>query len=368
MMSSVRLTVVTTWYPSREDPVEGVFVARHVEALRRDHDVAVVHLAARPGTAEDPAVQRVVVDRRRPASLLTGLRAVREHLAGADALHTHVFSTLVLLSPLLLRRGAGRAPWLHSEHWSGVSDPVSGGPVWRRLAAARRLLGGPDAATAVSGYLAEAVRAARRDRTCHVVPNVVPAPARVRPRRRGEGLRLLSVGNLREVKDPLLAVATLAELRARGHDATLRWVGDGPLRAAVEQRARSLGVAEHLTLRGRLAPAAFAGEWPACDVFLLPSRYETFCVAGAEALAHGRPAVLGARGGARDFAGPGTHLVGERAVGAWADAVEAAAAGDVPAERIAAPVAARFSTGAVADAFGPVLRGVAARSTRRAPS
>ena len=176
------------------------------------------------------------------------------------------------------------------------------------------------------------------------------------------------MGNLREVKDPLLAVATLAELRARGHDATLRWVGDGPLRAAVEDRARRLGVAEHLVLRGRLAPAAFADEWPACDVFLLPSRHETFCVAGAEALAHGRPAVLGARGGARDFAGPGTHLVAPRTVGAWADAVEAAAAGEVPAQDIAAPVAARFSPAAVAAAFDPALRGVAARSTGRAPS
>lgn len=361
MMVRVRIVVVTTWYPSREDPVEGVFVQRHVEALRRDHVVDVVHLAARPGTALGPGVDRITVDRRRPASLVPALRRLRGHLAGADLLHTHVFSTLLLLAPLrLLPR---RVPWVHSEHWSGVSDPVSGGEVWRRLAGARRLLAGPDVVTAVSEYLAGSVRPFRADRTCHVVPNVVPVPATVTARGGGGALRLLSVGNLRPVKDPELAVAVLAGLRGRGHDATLVWVGDGPLRTAVERRARELGVEDALTLRGRLAPPDFAGEWSACDVFLLPSRYETFCVAGAEALGHGRPAVLGARGGARDFAGAGTHLVGVRGTGAWVAAVEAALADPASAEEIAAPVRARFSPAAVADAFAPALAAALAART-----
>jgi len=349
----VRIAAVTTWYPGPADPVEGLFVARHVAALRRDHDVRVLHLASRPAP-DEPGVRHLVVDRRDPRSLLRAARAVARFAAGADLLHTHAFSTLLLVPPARLPAvAARRVPWLHSEHWSGVSDPVSGGPVWARLAGARRLLDRPDAVTAVSSYLAGAVRPFRRDDRCHVVPNVVPAPAALTAPPGGAGLRLFAVGNLRPVKDPLLAVATVAELRRRGRDASLRWVGSGPLTAAVRQRAADLAVP--LDLLGRLPPEEFEPEWAGCDVFLLPSQHETFCVAGAEALVHGRPAVLGDRGGTTDFRGPGVALVGDRTPAAFADAVERVAAQRTRPDEIAAPVRAAYSADAVADAFAPVL-------------
>lgn len=349
----MRIAAVTTWYPSPADPVEGLFVARHVEALRRDHDVRVLHLGSRP-VADEPGVRHLVLDRRDPRSVLRAARAVARLAAGADVLHTHAFSTLLLVPPA--RR---RVPWLHSEHWSGVSDPVSGGPVWARLAGARRVLDRPDAVTAVSSYLADAVAPFRRDATCHVVPNVVPAPAALTPRPDAGTLRLFAVGNLRPVKDPLLAVETVAELRRRGRAASLRWVGAGPLAEAVRARAAALAVP--LELLGRIPPAEFEPEWAGCDVFLLPSEYETFCVAGAEALVHGRPAVLGNRGGMTDFTGPGVELVGERTAAAFADAVERAAARRTPAEEIAAPVRTAYSPAAVADAFAPVLAALTSR-------
>ena len=350
----MRIAAVTTWYPGPADPVEGLFVARHVAALRRDHDVRVLHLASRPAP-DEPGVRHLLVDRRDPRSLLRAARAVARAAAGADLLHTHAFSTLLLVPPARDRR----VPWLHSEHWSGVSDPVSGGPVWARLAGARRLLDRPDAVTAVSSYLADAVRPFRRDGRCAVVPNVVPAPVALTTAPGGARLRLFAVGNLRPVKDPLLAVAAVAELRRRGRDASLRWVGSGPLAQAVRARAAELGVP--LDLLGRVPPEEFEPEWAGCDVFLLPSEYETFCVAGAEALVHGRPAVLGNRGGMTDFRGPGVALVPDRTPTAYADAVERVAAAGTAPEEIAGPVRAVYSADAVADAFAPVLAAVTGR-------
>ncbi|WP_369051997.1 glycosyltransferase [Kineococcus terrestris] len=358
----MRVTLVTAWYPHAADPVEGVFVARHAAALGLDHDVRVLHLSSRPVPAHDPAhdpardprVRHVHLDRRSPASLARAQREVRAALRGADVLHTQVFPTLLALLPL---RPRPAVPWVHTEHWSGVSDPASAGPVWHRLAGLRRALDRPDAVVAVSGYLADAVRPFRRDGRVAVVGNVVPAPPLVPPAPEpGPVLRLLAVGNLRPVKDPLLAVEVVAELVRRGRDARLRWVGGGPLEAAVRERAAALGVTGRVELLGRRAPEEFAGEWAACDVFLLPSRHETFGVAGAEALAHGRPAVLGARGGAADLAGPGAHLVASRAVADWADAVQAAAAHPPDPALVAARVRARSSPAAVAAGFAAVHR------------
>jgi N-acetyl-alpha-D-glucosaminyl L-malate synthase BshA len=72
-------------------------------------------------------------------------------------------------------------------------------------------------------------------------------------------------------------------------------VGDGPVRAAIEQRAADYGLADEV---------AFAGEeqdlvpWlSAADLFLLPSAQESFGLAALEAMACGVPVVASRVGG-----------------------------------------------------------------------
>lgn len=360
----MRILVATTWFPTPGHPAVGAFVARDVAALAARHDVRVLHLVAPPlatglaGLDDDGSwervaldlpgiapvgvpVRRLVTDLKRPDHLVRAGRAIRGAARGADVLHTAVFSTLLGL--------AGRrveVPWVHTEHWHGVTSTAGDSPLVRAVTPPlRALLLRPDVVTAVSELATAPVRALRGARPTLVVPCIVAPAAPVPPRREaGDVLRLVAVGGLVAGKRPLLAVETLAALRERGRRAELTWVGDGPLRGAVEARAAELAVPVHLP--GELDASGVAAALARADVFVLPTRRETFGVAIAEALAHGRPVVVGIDGGFRDFVDPrvGAFVAGEDP-SAWADAVDdvLARTADLDADEIAATLGNRFT-------------------------
>ncbi|NLF04505.1 MAG: glycosyltransferase [Actinomycetales bacterium] len=375
----MRILVVTTWFPSPGHPAVGAFVARDVAALAARHDVRVLHLAS-PGFAQgsdddgpqvldfpgmDPVrvrVRRLVTDLRRPDHLARAGRTVVAAARGADVLHTAVFSTLL---PLAGRRVP--VPWVHTEHWHGVTS-TAGDSLGLRLVTPplRALLRRPDVVTAVSEVATAPVRELRGARPTLVVPCVVAPPAQVPPRRALDGgsapggdsrvaeemLRLVAVGGLVPGKRPLLAVETLAALRARGVAAELTWVGDGPLRAEVEARATALGVTIHLP--GALDAVGVSAELADADLFLLPTRRETFGVAIAEALAHGRPVVTGAEGGFREFADDGVSaFVDSSEPESWAAAVLDVLdrTRDRSAAQIAATLGDRFTSARVREGY-----------------
>jgi phosphatidylinositol alpha-1,6-mannosyltransferase len=78
-------------------------------------------------------------------------------------------------------------------------------------------------------------------------------------------------------------------------------VGDGEDRPRLEQLARDLAVSERTRfLRGLTQDQLFAC-YANCDVFALPSRGEGFGFVFLEAMAHGKPVIGGAHGGALDL-------------------------------------------------------------------
>jgi glycosyltransferase involved in cell wall biosynthesis len=226
----VRILVVTPWYPTAEAPQLGLFVAREAAALAEVHDVRVLHLDwTGPVHATTVAVdgvdaRRVVLRRSRPVDFARARRLVRRAAVDADVVHTHALTALI---PWLAGRPTTR-PWVHSEHWSALTAPETLGRGQRlALRALRPMLDRPDVVVAESERLAAAVRN-RRTGPVEIVPCVVPTAALVpRP---AAGLPLVAVGGLVDRKDPLLAVDVLALLCERGHDASLTWVGEGPLR------------------------------------------------------------------------------------------------------------------------------------------
>jgi len=314
----MKVLVVTTWLPTAPRPETGSFVVRDIEMLREDHDVEVLHLAATAEeTVVDFPVRTVRMSPRDPRSIARAGRAVAERMAHADLVHTMAASALLPFRTLAVER-----PWVHTEHWSALLAPATAPLVARAaLPLTRRLLARPDVVVAVGNDLAEAIRRVRTRPTV-VIPNAVEPPAELVERPRGDGLALIGVGGLIARKGPDLAVDTLAELRRRGVDARLVWVGDGPMRAVLETRARAAGVAAHVEWRGRVAPGDVHAHLAEADVFLLPTAMETFGVSIAEALVAGRPVVVGADGEQASFVTePDGILVADRSARAYADAV-----------------------------------------------
>ena len=99
---------------------------------------------------------------------------------------------------------------------------------------------------------------------------------------------VLFVGRLVAYK----GVSVLLEA-VQGLDAVALIVGDGPLRASLEARARELGGADCVRFLGSVNDAELAALYRACNVFVLPSisRQEAFGVVQLEAMAAGKPVV-----------------------------------------------------------------------------
>ncbi|WP_321490641.1 glycosyltransferase [uncultured Hyphomonas sp.] len=116
-------------------------------------------------------------------------------------------------------------------------------------------------------------------------------------------IRFLMVGRLIERKGFHIALAALARYsQASGRGIHVDIVGDGPMRAELEQLARDCRMDEAVTLHGAQSHTAIADFIRQCDVFIAPSMT---CAKGSqdgpvntlkEAMAIGRP-VIGTRHG-----------------------------------------------------------------------
>ena len=83
-------------------------------------------------------------------------------------------------------------------------------------------------------------------------------------------------------------------------DAMLVLVGDGEDRPRLEQLAREHGVSDRTRFLYGLTQDDLFACYAHCDVFALPSRGEGFGFVFLEAMAHGKPVIGGAHGGALD--------------------------------------------------------------------
>lgn len=367
----MRILAVTTWLPTPGSPSTGAFVVRDARAIAGlGHDVHLVHLVPPAQYAEGLAEQdtigglrvtRVPMGTNNPVQIARSGRLLRGMAEHADLVHTMAFSSL-----LPLATGRPNAPWVHTEHWSGLTAPQTLPTSWQKaLPVLKQVLRRPDVVTAVCDYLAAPIRQVRGAKLTTVVPCIVPVPEPVPPRPADDRrLRLVSIGGLIERKDPLLAVDTLAELLVRGRDARLTFVGQGPLEDDIRERARALDLTDRVRLTGSLDRDGVLDQLSRAHLFLGPTRGDNFFVSCAEALVAGRPVVVGSTGGQGEYIDPAVgETVPTQTAVAYADAVESVLerTRGLTAQQISDTVGQRFSVDAVAagyqDAYDRAGRG-----------
>ncbi len=87
--------------------------------------------------------------------------------------------------------------------------------------------------------------------------------------------------------------------RASVPNSYLVFAGDGPLRAALAERAKELGVADSVRFLGFVNQSALPPAYVGSDLLVLPSAHEPFGLVVNEAMLCGRPAVVSDVVGAR---------------------------------------------------------------------
>lgn len=207
-------------------------------------------------------------------------------IPGLDLVNVH-YAVPHAASAYLARQMLGRLRVVTSIHGTDVML-VGADPAYRAIT--RFTVLASDAIVAPSAYLRRAAheKLGLPEERVEVIPNFVDTDrfAPGAPRRGDGGPLLFHVSNLRPVKRPVDLAELVARLR-RDVPARMVIVGDGPERAALERRARELGVTAHLELLGQQCD--FVPRLQEADAFVMTSASESFGVAALEAMSAGVP-------------------------------------------------------------------------------
>ncbi len=348
----MRVAVVAEWYPSRADPVLGIWA--HKQALAARAQGADVRVLALRRPVPPLAVAR------RLAEVPPDLRSLRRW--GRDARES--------LRPTKIDGLEVRpVPWLGPPRpvsyggWGYWMSPPLGHALdrlsarWRfdvvhahclapaGHAAARWVLGrrgaGERPAFVVSGHGPDMIHVPETrvgKRACVVAlgaadvvianstwarrqcQEIAGGPLRVEVVHLGAELTAQHASENGDVR-----MVTVAHLVARKrHEVVLRAmalldparrpgylvIGDGPCREPLERLAQELGLADRVRFLGQLPNSEAVARAAGCDLFVMPGVEEPFGVAFVEAMAAGLPAIGGrGEGGPEDIAAAGEGMV-----------------------------------------------------------
>jgi len=223
-----------------------------------------------------------------------------------EAVHAHVgvvspFAFAAL--PVVLARGLPlvitvHCLWGYATPGFRLAQALTGWARW------------PAVLSAVSQVAAEPLRRiAGPGVPVDVVPNGIDAATwRVEPLPRDpDDVHLVAVMRLASRKRPVPLLRILRAVREQVPGRVrLRAdvAGDGPLRAAMERYLRRHGMDGWVRLRGRLTGDELRALYRRADVFVAPTRLESFGIAALEARTAGLPVVAMAGAGIREFVRP----------------------------------------------------------------
>ena len=285
----MRILLVSQMYPGDADPDLGAFVADlERELVARGHDLDRAVVSRRAGGRW----RHVVLAR-------DTFRAARRFRP--DVVYAHFLAPAGFFAAL-----ATRAPLVVTAHGQDVENAKANTLV---RAATRLVVRRASTVVAVSEWLRdrlESVVPAARGKTevidCGVdlalfTPRDQDA-ARAAVEWDPDGPAFLCVGSLTARKN----VLRLARAFERYGAGSLVFLGDGPLRGALEGRPG-------IRLAGAVAHERVPDWIAACDVLCQPSLVEPFGLATLEALASGRPVVATSVGGPAEFVPAGAGVL-----------------------------------------------------------
>lgn len=325
------------WYPDRRDPLKGIFIRRHAEAVAPLVDLAVLYVSADPDLVKvrheidviadengltvrvffkplsaPRQLSRVVNAWRYFRSARLGIRELRRRWGKPDIVHLHVNPPAGQVAAMKV--SFPRLPFFFSEHWSGYHSASGGYRGFSR----RRLTGWvvrrAQAVLPVSSDLQNKMESQGLKGNYVVIPNAVRTdnfqPAQTCAP--GDRFTFLHVSRLAPLKNVAGILRAAGALHREGYVFRLLIAGEGEdlpsLRKLAEEQFDD---ANMVRFTGSKDESGVADLMRSADCFVLFSDYENLPCVIAEAQACGLPVIATRVGGIPEQVGPGKGLLVE---------------------------------------------------------
>lgn len=308
--TKLKILFLPAWFPTRDNPLNGVYVKELAKAVSLYNDVIVLfcekaHQGAfskkRPAVSDqiEDGIRTIRIKHRR--HLMSKIRQLIElwHIFSAvrrlilegwkpDILHVHVYLAGI---PAIVLGRVYRIPVVITEHWSAfIQKALKKINIWE----ARFVMNRASIILPVSKALENAIISFGIKNRYKVVPNTLNTSIYLPPAMKETNRikkKILTVALLTPVKGLNFLILALAELRHKRQDFVLDIVGDGPKRKDYEALTQEKGLNDIITFHGLKTKTEVAEFMCHCDFYVQTSLYETFGVTFIEAMACGKPII-----------------------------------------------------------------------------
>jgi len=311
----IRVLFIPSWYPTRENPVSGIFIERQAIAVSKYCDVAVLHVNLcnenQINISHDKGFLEVIVNKKKKNKILNIINYIMGHFQGytiikksfgdLDLLHLHVVypaGIFIFLVNLFSNR-----PYIISEHSTAYLDQdgtfASYGLFKKSFI--RLIASNAKAIIIVSNFLKESLEKNNIISKFYIVPNIVELDNNISIERNSSIKKILHISLLKDSQKNVSGIIeAIKKLDSKRQDFELDIVGDGPDRNSLEKIARDFELLDKkIIFYGRVDN--INKYLASCDFLVVNSNFETFCVVAAEALAYGKPVVSTRCGGPEEF-------------------------------------------------------------------
>ena len=374
MKKRLRIFHVTHWYPNAENPLEALWIRRHIECLSPECDNFVLHLQVVPSgrwkwqcLRIDNGIQHVVQLPRSNwivaewvSALLLSYYALKFKINKRfDVINVHI--AYPILSTWSVLRKFIKLPIVITEHWSAYHFNFNVEKT-ERLRRIKQIFYKEFPVIAVSNALVHDIRKfSGNDRLrAYVIPNIVDVEVFRFKRLSGYSHTTFFMVSLwKSPKDPIMVLRAFFDLISNKdfQNAQLRIGGYGPLWEDMKDEVQRLNLASAVVFLEKLSTTQIADEMNKAGAFIHCSAYETFSVVCAEALCCGTPVVASAVGGIKEFVtNQNGVLVDTHTIDAWTKSLKSAFSKKFDHEAISTHAARLFSAEKVRNKYVDVLR------------
>ena len=312
MVIIMKILVIPTWYPNGKDQLMGIYHKEYCEALAKDPEIDVDMLFVETTRLSEPFKSltakrwekieekgyNVFINRMVNVTKISAKwqfkryvrqieKAFKKYLRTnpkPDILHAQV--TLPTGYAVCLIGEKYNIPVIVTEHASGFKEFFEGENAKYSDYVLKHAY-----FTSVSKYMLNDLPEYVRRKA--VIPNLVDTDSFKLDRKKIKGLRIAYVCAFRKGKrvEDLLSALKIIVDEKKIEDVKLTIIGDGYLNEYYHKKCHELGLDMYVDFVGRKSKTEVAEILNQCNIFAIPSRMETFCIPGIEALASGMPVI-----------------------------------------------------------------------------